>query len=294
MTAHNNEDLPTLQCDVERMLGRCLLRLQQYEGLIKALVAHHAFSGRVDEFERDQTRQLERTARKTLGTLVGELLGSYVVREGTDPAEKTSAHDDDNWVRMQSGISLPAASFERFEKDIGDLVNLRNILVHHFIEQHDLNTREGCLEATNALNAAYEQTSTCLRQLQEFAEDTAKARKMLSEFLQTQEFRDWLVKKTAPDKRGNLRASNKGDLLRAAFLALAVDGWASMEEMQAWMACRFPEHSPASFGCRSWRQVVHEAKGFEIRYFENDGQRSAFFRETRESQSETSTANRSV
>ena len=173
-------------------------------------------------------------------------------------------------------------------------MNLRNNLVHHFIEQNDLNTREGCLEATNALNAAYEQTSACLRTLQEFAEDTATARKMLSELLQTQEFQDWIIKETAPDKSGNWRASNTGDLLRAAFFALAVDGWASMEEMQTWMARRFPEHSPASFGCSSWRQVVHEAQGFEIRYFENDGQRSAFFRETRESQSETSTANRSV
>lgn len=34
-----------LQRDVQRKLGRCLLRLQQYEILLKALVAHREISG---------------------------------------------------------------------------------------------------------------------------------------------------------------------------------------------------------------------------------------------------------
>jgi len=38
------EELQTLQRDVQRMLGRCLLRLQQYEKLMKAIVAHHEIS----------------------------------------------------------------------------------------------------------------------------------------------------------------------------------------------------------------------------------------------------------
>lgn len=239
------------------------------------------------------------TARKTLGTLVGELVGSYVVREVKDPAEETPAHDDDvNWIRVQFGISLPAETFDRFEKDIGDLVNLRNNLVHHFVEQHDLKTREGCREATSALNAAYAQINSCLGQLQEFAEDTMKARKLLSELLKTQEFEDLIVKNIAPEKIGNFRATSTGELLRTAYIALAVDGWASIEEMQTWMACRYPEESPATNGCSSWRQVVHEEKDFEIRYFEHDGQRSAFYREKRESErgtsSKSSMANRSV
>lgn len=33
--------LQPLQRDVQRLLGRCLLRLQQYERLMKAIVAHH-------------------------------------------------------------------------------------------------------------------------------------------------------------------------------------------------------------------------------------------------------------
>ena len=40
----HREELQTLQREVQRMLGRCLLRLQQYEKLMKAIVAHHEIS----------------------------------------------------------------------------------------------------------------------------------------------------------------------------------------------------------------------------------------------------------
>lgn len=34
-----------LQREVQRLLGRCMLRLQQYERLLKAIVAHHELAG---------------------------------------------------------------------------------------------------------------------------------------------------------------------------------------------------------------------------------------------------------
>jgi len=39
------DDQQTLQREVQRLLGRCLIRIQQYERLIKAIVAHHDISG---------------------------------------------------------------------------------------------------------------------------------------------------------------------------------------------------------------------------------------------------------
>jgi hypothetical protein len=43
---NDNEEPQAQQREVERLLGRCLLRLQQYEHLMKAIVAHHDLSGR--------------------------------------------------------------------------------------------------------------------------------------------------------------------------------------------------------------------------------------------------------
>lgn len=45
MTAVSDEALQALQHEVQRLLGRCLLRLQHYERLIKAIMADYEISG---------------------------------------------------------------------------------------------------------------------------------------------------------------------------------------------------------------------------------------------------------
>ncbi len=113
MTTLNDEDLQTLQHEVQRLLGRCLLRLQQYERLIKAIAAHDRFSGPIHDLERVRAAQFNRTARKTLGTLVGDLLGSYIVANNIDPPEEaaTSSAENVNWSAMQMTLSLSDKDF---------------------------------------------------------------------------------------------------------------------------------------------------------------------------------------
>jgi hypothetical protein len=85
MTILDNEDLPALQREVQRLLGRCMLRVQQYERLIKAMVADHKISGLFHGLELARAARIDDTARKTLGTLVGDLLGSYIVADEVAP-----------------------------------------------------------------------------------------------------------------------------------------------------------------------------------------------------------------
>lgn len=82
----NDRDVQAQQREVERLLGRCLLRLQQYERLMKAIVAHHNISGPAHALEEIRAARVEDTFTKTLGTLVGRLFGSFVVTEGADTA----------------------------------------------------------------------------------------------------------------------------------------------------------------------------------------------------------------
>lgn len=72
MTTHPGDGtLQTLQREVQRLLSRCLLRLQQYEHLIKALVAHHEIAGPAHALETIRAERIADAASKTLGTLVG-------------------------------------------------------------------------------------------------------------------------------------------------------------------------------------------------------------------------------
>ena len=89
-----DEELQTLQREVQRMLGRCLLRLQQYEQLMKAIVAHHEISASGSPLESNQAERIADAANKTLGTLVGTLLGTYVTSGEQDEVAEPDAPDN--------------------------------------------------------------------------------------------------------------------------------------------------------------------------------------------------------
>lgn len=281
MTTSNNHELQTLQHEAQRLLGRNLLLLQQYERQIKAIVAHQRLSGPSDALGAVRAAQIDGTARKTLGALVGDLLGSYVVAgevEGLED-ERAGSSDSVNWIDMQMKLSLPDADFAQAETDLKELVHLRNNLVHHFIDQHDLWSLEGCRSAQTALIVAYNRINKNLERLREWAGDMDRMRQAMSEVFKSKEFHDIFVNGVAPDGSVNWHFAGVLGPLREALGAIAVDGWASIEEAGNWIEERYPEQLPAKYGCRSWRQVVHEAPKFELRYFEVGGRRSACYRE---------------
>ncbi|HDZ82456.1 MAG TPA: hypothetical protein ENH56_14615 [Roseobacter sp.] len=250
---------------------------------MKAIVAHQRLSGPPDALEEVRAAHIDGTARKTLGTLVGDLLGSYVVAGDVEALEGEAATSSDSltWVDMQMKVSLPDADFAQAEADLKELVHLRNNLVHHFIDQHDLWSSEGCRSAQTALIADYSRIRQNYERLREWTGDMNRMRQAMSEALQSKEVHDFIVNGVAPVDSVNWHFAGALGPLREALGAIAVDGWASIEEAGTWIEERYPEQLPAKYGCRSWRQVVHEAPKFELRYFEVGGKRSAFYQETK-------------
>lgn len=268
--------MASLQREVQRLLGRCLLRLQQYELLIKAIVAYHKISGPVREFESVRAARMEEAARKTLGALVGDLLGSYVV---TDDAGTAICSEDEVSFSFRTRLILSEADFARTKDELDELVGLRNGMVHNFIEQHDLWSVDGCRVARDALVAAYSRIDEHFEQLRGWVEAMEHSRRLVAEFVHSEAFHDLVVNGIAPDGTVDWSDAAIVRALREATAELAVDGWTSIAEAGRWIAERFPEQLPAKYGCSSWRQVVHESRAFELRYFNLDGQRAARYRE---------------
>jgi hypothetical protein len=209
MTISSDDELQTLQQDVQRLLGRCMLRLQQYERLIKAMVADHKLSGPMDALEQARSAQIDGTALKTLGTLVGDLLGSYFVAGEIGPNEETETNSPENanWFAMQMKLGLPAAEFVRVESELKQLVRLRNTLVHHFIDQHDISSLDGCRGAQEALITAYTLIDQHLGQLRQWAETMVKTRQALYEALQSEGIIDFFVDGISLDGKVNWNAT---------------------------------------------------------------------------------------
>lgn len=273
-----DEELQTLQREVQRMLGRCLLRLQQYEQLMKAIVAHHEISASGSPLESNQAERIADAANKTLGTLVGTLLGTYVTSGEQDEVAEPDAPDNIISFKMKMSLRMSAEDFDTTQNDLKELVLLRNNLVHHFIDQHDLWSLDGCRGAQESLVAAYSRVDQHFEQLRGWAEHMDQARRLAAEFAQSDAFRDLVINGIAPDGSVDWPAAGIVRALREAADQLAVDDWTPVATAGRWIAERHPDQLPAKYGCSSWRQVVHESRLFELRYREVNGQRAAWYR----------------
>ena len=278
MTVNSDEALQALQREVQRLLGRCLLRLQLYERLIKAIVAGYEISGPAHALEAVRAARMTATAGKTLGTIVGELLGSYVVTNEVDTPMKASTDTSDAHISIGSRLQLSDADFARTENDLRELVLLRNNLVHHFIDQHDIGTLDGCRGGRDALIAAYTRIDQHFEELRAWTKGMHDARRALAEVVQSDAFHNLVVNGIHPDGTVFWPGAGIVRALREAASELAVDGWTTVEEAASWITERHPEQQPANYGCSSWRHVVHESRSFELRYFEVGGRRVARYR----------------
>lgn len=70
------DSLRVPQREVQRLLGRCLLRIQQYERFIKAIVAHHEICGPLSSLDAIRSVRIADASTKSLGLLVGKLVES--------------------------------------------------------------------------------------------------------------------------------------------------------------------------------------------------------------------------
>src|SRR5690606_41537610 len=86
MADPDRDDIAIPQREVQRLLGRCLIRLQQYEHLLKAIVALQEISGTAQTLPHAIDARRAEASDKTLGTLIGRLFGGYIVPDGDEPS----------------------------------------------------------------------------------------------------------------------------------------------------------------------------------------------------------------
>ena len=76
MEPMSHRDQPPLQEQLERLIGRCILRFQRYEQLMKAMLARHELAGTVDSLEAKLSARVDAHAGMTLGGLRTSLFES--------------------------------------------------------------------------------------------------------------------------------------------------------------------------------------------------------------------------
>lgn len=123
------------------------------------------------------------------------MTSSFFASDGAQDAVAASEHLAAVDIKM--GITLPPEVFARTTADLRDLVVLRNFLVHHFLEQHDLGTLGGCLTAQRVLMDSLERVGQAHSDLCSWAEGMSQAREAMARYLQTGEFQGLISKRAS-------------------------------------------------------------------------------------------------
>lgn len=269
MTLHD-KGLPAARHAVEHLFGQCLLRLQTNELLMKSIVARHQLSIPTTGVEEAQADRAAEIGRKTMGLLVNEMMGSFLLSEGQESMREDRG--DAPSIASKFTIAFPAEEFARIEAEHRDLVRLRNTLVHHFLEQHDLRTTDGCLTAQQTLTSILDRVTRAYEELRCWVSDMERTRKVLTDHLASPDLRDLVVHGRVP-----WHITTITQALHEAAMELA-SGWAPVDTATCWITEHYPEEQPEGYGCRSWRQVIHETGLFDLQVRKVDGRRQAWYR----------------
>jgi hypothetical protein len=273
ITTIPSDGVPELQPIVQRKLGRCLLRLQQYERQLKAIVAHGELNGPVDRLHTIREQKIACAQKKTMGTLVGMLTENFLTQSPQNEESQTEADTGDQiWLSYRHQLEMPAQHYEATKVAIKELVDLRNKLVHHFIEHFDLWSESGCQAADGFLEESYETINKHCLTLQCWAKAMDEARAQMALLVQSQAFSDELFDGIRGDGSVNWPGSGICCCLREAEAKFAEDGWARLEAAIRWIGSTYPEQTPKRYGCSSWRHILHESRQFEIRKSQADNE----------------------
>lgn len=259
---------PAIQRDVQRLLGRCMVRIQQYEHTLKVLLAHHEISGPVDTLADQPAQRAQKLSGQTLGNLANKLFESFVVPEGFErellPEDKTPT--DRASFAHGFRVTMQSEQLAQTRLAVQELVDLRNELVHHLLSRFNLGEEQGCTDAIAYLEDAYLRIDARYQELRGWMWTMQKVAEAMASFGQSDVYRDLLVNGIHPD--GSFEWSDAGIVraLRTEVKALAGDDWIELETVKAQMLAHHPDQTPQKYRCSTWQQVMHESGEFDLEY----------------------------
>lgn len=269
--ADDSARLAELQRAAQHKLGGCLLRLQQYEQLLKTMVANTDLAGEPAQLLAVRDARVASVHKTTLGGLVSLFKGGYLRAEDESaPAQETDDKSpvDRLWFSFQQRMAMSAECLEAITAELRELVDLRNELVHHLLERFDLGLLDRCEAAVAYLDDSRATIDRHYLTLRTWAEHMDNARALAASFMQSDTFNDLLINGIAPDGQVHWPMSGIVSSLREAEQALAPSGgqarWIELNAAIAWITKQHPDQTPKRYGCSSWRQVLHESGEFDV------------------------------
>ena len=269
-TSPSDKTLVECQREVQRKLGACVIRLQQYEHLMKAMLAFRTAEGTVEQIERTRLKTLAEIQIKTLGMLVNEFCEELVVSNDSDADEMRGSESmncglQEPWFSYRHTMQMSPERHQKTKAAMIGLKELRNQLVHHFLERFSLADESSCRAAETYLDGSYTSFDNHYLQLKEWATSMENARALSASFIKTQMFEDLFVNGINPDGTIDWPTCGVVEALREAEVACAKDSWTLLDSAIAWLRIDHSDQIPSKYQCKTWKQVLKRSEQFEIR-----------------------------
>lgn len=182
------------QREIQCKLGRNLLRIQQLEIMIKSMVASSVIESNTADLQGSLDKRKQNVAKKTLGQVVGDLTTDFLSQPASDEVQQQNHSEDTTNIQIRTSIriELPPEDHQRTKQSLANLVELRNKLVHHFIEIHDISTESGCAKAETYLDDCFRLINEQFEELGRIAQHQKEALKKWAIIMQSDRSRDFL------------------------------------------------------------------------------------------------------
>lgn len=127
-------------------IGRTLVNFQRLEAHVKALATLQPFSGSLQKVQHDQARHVEKVLGLTLGQAINVWMETF---QGSRPVQPLAADMFDIALRHRYEFNWDAETKDRHAKELRELLEFRNELVHGKRLRIDWGTSAEC-EALSA------------------------------------------------------------------------------------------------------------------------------------------------
>lgn len=133
-----------------RNIGRTLVNFQRLETHVKALATLQPFSGSLQKVQHDQARHVEKVLGLTLGQAINVWMETF---QGSRPVQPLAADMFDSALRHRYEFNLDTGTKKRHAKELRELLEFRNELVHGKRLRIDWESSAECVALSAELEA---------------------------------------------------------------------------------------------------------------------------------------------
>lgn len=133
-----------------RKIGRNVVNLQRFERMLKLIIVRSDVQGYASELARVHHNKAKNIDRQSLGLLVHEFFNT-VYSNGPSNDDPVNEFDE-IWMSLSFRIESDEESINNRKRELAELVEERNLLIHHWLADLDFDLVEDCEKLISLLD----------------------------------------------------------------------------------------------------------------------------------------------